>query len=178
MKRFAWSAAVAAASLASFGCRAAVNPAPVAGAAGNGCSAAVASADVSGWRSVEADGFTFCVPPDWSVGGSGRSWSRGTARVTWGLGRTVAAADVPAMAQASSQPAFACTGPSKGARIHPRPEMIGGRQAQVWRSRVRQGFYTGGHWSAPHFYIVGEASDAATADLEMTILRTARVASR
>ncbi len=179
MKRIAWPAAVAAASLAGFGCG--TNPAPAAGpavgSAANACTAVVPAADVSAWHGVVADGFTFCVPPDWSA--SGRSWSRGTARVTWGLGSAVAPADVPAIAQASSRPAFSCTSTAtKRIQIHPRAEVIGGREARVWRDHVRQGFYTGGHWSEPHFYIVGEASDAATADLEMLIVRTARVVSR
>ncbi|HEX8907282.1 MAG TPA: hypothetical protein VF771_20690 [Longimicrobiaceae bacterium] len=167
------SAAVAAASLAVFGCRAATNPAPM---AAHGCSARVPSADVSRWQSVEAEGFTFCVPPDWSA--SGRTWSRGSDRVTWGVGETVAKADVPAMVQAANRPAPACvSSPAKNVQIHPTAEVIGGHEAQVWRSRYGQGFYTGGHCSTPHFYIVGEASDAATADLEMLIVRTARVAS-
>jgi len=183
VKSLAWPAAVAAASFAAFGCG--TNPSPAAGpavgsasgSASRACNAEVPAADVSTWHSVEAEGFTFCVPPDWSA--SGRSWSRGTAKITWGLGTTVATADVPAIAQGASRPAFACTSPTtKRVQIHPRAEMIGGRQAQVWRDHVRQGFYTGGHWTAPHFYIVGEASDAATADLEMLIVRTARVASR
>jgi hypothetical protein len=181
VKSYAWSAAVAAASLAGLGCTAATNRAPAAGpsagSAAQACNASVPTADVSAWHSVEAEGFTFCVPPDWSA--SGRSWSRGTARVTWGLGSTVAAVDVPAIARGASRPAFACvSGPTKRVQIHPTAEVIGGREARVWRDHVRQGFYTGGHWSAPHFYIVGEASDAATADLEMLIVRTARVASR
>jgi hypothetical protein len=179
VKSLAWPATVAAASFAVLGCG--TNPAPATGpavgSAAHACSARVPAADVSAWHRVEAEGFTFCVPPDWSA--SGRSWSRGTARVTWGLGSAVASADVPQIARAASRPAFACTsGPTKHIQIHPTAEVIGGREAQVWRDHVRQGFYTGGHWSAPHFYIVGEASDAATADLEMTILRTARVASR
>src|SRR5215218_5814855 len=67
VRSFAWSAAVAAASLAVFGCRAGTNPAPVAESDARGCNARVASADVSGWQRVEAEGFTFCVPPDWSA---------------------------------------------------------------------------------------------------------------
>lgn len=169
MKRLGWPAAVAAASLAAFGCRAGTGPAPVA----NACGERVPSAQVSGWRMVEAQGFSFCVPPDWSA--SGRSWAHGTARITWGIGRQVAQGDVPAIAQAESRSLPACvSAPARGADIHPTPEMIGGRQAQVWRSRYPRGFYTGGHWHDPHFYIVGEAPDAATADLEMTIVRTVR----
>jgi hypothetical protein len=179
VKSLAWRAAVAAASIAALGCG--TNPVPsggpTAGLAARACNAEVPAADVSAWHSVEAEGFTFCVPPDWSA--SGRSWSRGTARITWGLGSTVASADLPAIAQATTRPAFSCTSAAtKHVQIHPTAEVIGGREARVWRDHVRQGFYTGGHWSEPHFYIVGEASDAASADLEMVILRTARVASR
>lgn len=167
-------AAVAAASLALVGCGAAANPAPL---AARGCTARVPSADVSGWQRVEAEGFTFCVPPGWSA--SGRTWSRGAARVTWGVGNTVAEADLPGGVQAANKPAPACvSSPEKRVQIHPTAEVIGGRPAQVWRSRYARGFYTGAHWSAPHVYIVGEASDAAAADLEMTIVRTARVAAR
>lgn len=178
MKRFTGSAAVASALLA-VGCTSGSGPSPAAGptAARGACSAVVPSADVSGWQTVEADGFSFCVPPDWTA--SGRTWSRGTARVTWGVGRTVATADVPAIVRAANRPVASCVPSSaKGTVVHRRPEMIDGREAQVWRNRYRQGFYTGAHWSAPHVYIVGEATDSATADLEMVILRTTRVATR
>lgn len=175
MKRITRPAVAAAVLAAAFGCRPAVNPSPV--AASGSCSAEVPSADVSGWKSVAAEGFTFCVPPDWNA--SGRTWSRGTARVTWGVGETVAQADVPGMVAMANRPAPACvSSASKGVQIHRTAEVIGGREAQVWRNRYRQGFYTGAHWTTPHVYIVGEASDAATADLEMVIVRTARVASR
>ena len=174
MKSSARFAAVAAASLLALGCRAATNPAPL---AAQDCTAQVPSADVSGWRSVEAEGFTFCVPPDWSA--SGRTWSRGTARVTWGVGTAVAEADVPEMVRAANRPVPSCVPtPPKNVLVRPTAEVIGGHEARVWRSRYSRGFYTGAHWSTPHFYIVGEASDAATADLEMVIVRTARVASR
>jgi hypothetical protein len=174
VKRFTWCAAVVAASLAAFGCRAGTSPAPVA----DGCGARVAQADVSRWQRVEALGFTFCVPPDWRASG-GRSWSRGNARVTWGISRLVAQADVPPIVQASASPGFSCvSAPARGADLHMTPETIGGRQAQVWRSSYPRGFYTGGHWHDPHFYVVGEAPDAATADLEMVIVRTVRIASR
>ncbi|HEU4558065.1 MAG TPA: hypothetical protein VFS20_09455 [Longimicrobium sp.] len=176
MKSFTRPAVAAAALVAAFGCTPAVNPAPV--AARGSCAAEVPSADVSRWQSVSAEGFTFCVPPDWSATGR-TTWSRGTARVTWGVGQTVADADIPSMVSAANRPAPACVGSaSKGVQIHRTAEVIGGREAQVWRNRYRQGFYTGAHWTTPHIYIVGEASDAATADLEMVILRTARVASR
>jgi hypothetical protein len=173
VKRLARTAAVAAASLAAFGCRAGTNPAPVA----NACGVRVASADGPRWQRVEAMGFDFCVPPGWN--GSGRTWSRGTARVTWGISRVVAPADVPAIVQASSRSLPTCvSAPARGQDIHTTPEVIGGRQAQVWRSQYPRGFYTGGHWHDPHFYVVGEAPDAATADLEMVIVRTVRIASR
>jgi len=169
MKRLARSAAAVAASLAVVGFRAGTSPAPVA----NDCGARVQSADAARWRVVEAMGFTFCVPPEWS--GSGRTWSRGDARVTWGIGRNVADSDIPSVVQATNRPLPSCvSAPARGQDILTTPEVIGGRQALVWRSSYPRGFYTGGHWHDPHFYIVGEAPDAATADLEMAIVRTVR----
>lgn len=176
MKRYTGSAAVAAALVTTFGCTPAPNPAAGPTAARGACSAQVPSADVRGWQTVEAEGFTFCVPPDWSA--SGRTWSRGTARVTWGVGRTIASADVPAIVQAANRSAPACVPSASKGVVRRHPEVIGGREAQVWRNRYRQGFYTGAHWSTPHVYIVGEATDSATADLEMVIVRTARLAAR
>ncbi|HET7233486.1 MAG TPA: hypothetical protein VFJ16_25975 [Longimicrobium sp.] len=182
MKRFTWSPAVAAASLAALGCgtgpvaglASRAGPAPVASREANACNAEVSSADVSRWRRVEAMGFTFCVPPDWSASGD-RAWSRGTARVTWGISRNVAASDIPSLVEAASRAMPACvSAPARGSDVHPTPEMIGGRQAHVWRASYPRGFYTGGHWYDPHFYIVGEAGDAATADLEMAIVHTVR----
>ena len=145
MKRFTGSAAVAAALVAMFGCTPTRSPATGPTAARGACSARVPSADVRGWQTVEAEGFTFCVPPDWSA--SGRTWSRGTARVTWGVGRTIASADVPALAKGSAP---ACVPSSLKGVVQTRSEVIGGREAQVWRNSFRQGFYTGAHWSAPH----------------------------
>jgi hypothetical protein len=134
------------------------------------CTATVAGADLSAWREVAADGFTFCVPPDWR--GSGRRFTRGQAEVTWGSGerrvesgtvtQTVVATDL------ASIPLPTAMDRQESA------ETIEGRLASVWRYQREGSFRVGAKWTTPRLWLSGTASSAPMADTEMTIIRTVR----
>ena len=147
-------------------------PAPVADAP---CKAYVASRDLAGWKAVAADGFTFCVPPDWRVGRN--SGIGNNASLSWGTGeqphsvvreevRTVKPSEFEAMVLANSQ--------TDSRRF---TENIGGRDANVWRSRSRDEYHTGAQWKTPRVWLVGKEQTADAADVDLTIIRTVRFPS-
>ena len=137
------------------------------------CTASVPAVDLSAWRLVTAQGFTFCVPPEWR--GSGRTWHRGNATISWGLGEPARREvrtelrTVPA-SQAGSPPA----GAPPDSDIRRFAEAIGGRDAQLWRNRFGRAYYTGARWDSPRVWLTGEANGPDAADLEVTIFRTVR----
>ena len=53
-------------------------------------------------------------------------------------------------------------------------EAIGGLQADVWRNRFGRNYYTGAEWASAAVWLVGEARDSRTADLEVVMYRTVR----
>jgi hypothetical protein len=131
--------------------------------------------EVASWREIAAEGFTFCVPPDWR--GSGRSLRRGSAEITWGKG-TRPPQQVAVVTQTVVAPAGAVprppSGPPLDSDLRRFTEEIGGHRATVWRNRFGQGYHTGAHWESLRFWIVGEAADPASADMQLTIFRTVR----
>ena len=137
------------------------------------CHATVRDMDVSTWRAVSAETFTFCVPPDWR--GSGRSWRRGSGEISWGTGThpreqvATVIATVPA-----SDRATLSSGPLPDSDVRPFSEEIGGRRAEMWRNRIGQDYHTGADWEAMRIWMVGKARDATTADLQLAIFRTVR----
>lgn len=144
-----------------------------------GCRATVASIDVSTWREIAAEGFTFCVPADWR--GGGRTWRRGSAQITWGKGThprkqvAVVTETVVVPAGVVPQPP---SGPPPNSDVQRFNEEIGGHRASVWRNRFGQDYHTGADWESLRIWIVGEATDPAAADLQVTIFRTVRFQSR
>jgi len=147
-------------------------PAPVADAP---CTAYVASRDLSGWKAVAADGFTFCVPPEWRV--SRNSGSGQNATLTWGTGeqphtvvreevRTVSPSEIAALVSGTAQTDYR--------RF---TENIGGRDASVWRNRSRDAYFTGAQWTTPRVWLVGTEQTADAAEIEITIIRTVRFPS-
>ncbi len=144
-----------------------------------GCRATVAGIDVSTWREIAAEGFTFCVPPDWR--GGGRTWRRGSARINWGKGThprqqvAVVTETMVAPAGAAPQPP---SGPPPNSEIQRFTEEIGGHRASMWRNRFGQDYHTGADWESLQIWIVGEATDRAAADLQIAVFRTVRFHSR
>lgn len=145
-------------------------PAPVSSAsastvAESGCHAEVREVDVSSWRTVATDRFSFCLPPGWS--GNGRSWRKGSATLAWGTGER----------PPSERSAF--TGKMEVSPTFRRfTEQIGGRMAELWRFQFGPEHRSGAEWSAEHTWMVGTAEDASTADLQLAIFRTVRLHAR
>jgi hypothetical protein len=137
------------------------------------CTATVPGRDLATWTEATWDDLTICLPPGWRVrGGLAQS---GTAQVRWGRGepkaevvrteiRTVPASEMRRINRdvvTSNSREF--------------PETIGGQQAIVQRRRVGERFYTGAVWNTPRVWIGGEASTEAAAEVQMTIIRSARL---
>ena len=57
-------------------------------------------------------------------------------------------------------------------------EMIGGSWAELFRSQRGGTYRTGVQWAEARLWLVGQAADARTADLELNIYRTVRFVAR
>ena len=139
------------------------------------CRTGVPGVEVSSWREVAAEGFTFCVPSDWR--GGGRTWRRGSAEITWGKG-TRPRQQVAVVTETVIVPAGAVprppSGPPPDSDLQRFTEEIGGHRATVWRNRFGQVYHTGADWESLRVWIVGEAADPASADVQVTVFRTVR----
>ena len=147
-------------------------PAPAAAiAAGEPCAVPPDEADSASWRTVTATGFTFCAPPGWTRRGD--AIRRGVSAVRWGRGehpRTEVEAVV--RVPAGSMPTG--SGGPLDNEVRRFTEAIGGLQADVWRNRFGRNYYTGAEWTSAAVWLVGEARDSRTADLEVVMYRTVR----
>jgi hypothetical protein len=56
-------------------------------------------------------------------------------------------------------------------------ENIAGHDADVWRTRSRDGYFTGAQWRTPRVWLSGREQTADAADVELTIIRTVRFPS-
>ena len=170
-------------AMTATGCRSAP-PGPAAttvppAAASAPCGATVQGVDVSAWREVAANGFRFCAPTDWRV--SGQTWRHGGGSLTWGVGahprREAVATEVVAVRASDlggAQPGM----PIPDSDVRRFSEEIDGHLADVWRNRFGNKYYTGAQWSSPSVWLVGDADDPATADLEVAVFRTVRFSAR
>jgi hypothetical protein len=139
------------------------------------CGATVQDVNVTAWREVAAEGFRFCVPPDWRV--SDRTWRHGGARLTWGLGAPPSRQRVATAVVAVPASELGAAGPGSpipDSDVRRFSEDIGGHLADLWRNRFGRSYYTGAEWSSPRVWLVGDAQDPATADLQITVFRTVR----
>ena len=134
--------------------------------------------DVTAWREVVADGFRFCVPSSWRA--SGRTWQHGGASISWGVGSRPArqAATTVVSVPASELGALQAGGAVPDSDVRRFSETIDGRRANLWRNRFGREFHTGAEWSFPRVWLVGDARDAASADLQVAIFRTVRFSAR
>jgi len=134
------------------------SPAPVAEVP---CTAHVASQDLSQWKAVAADSFTFCVPREWRVqDGSAAGLD---ATLTWGTGAPIAQK-------------FTVLDMSN-TEFHRFSEDIGGHSAVLWENRIITVYLTGARWTRPQVWIEGETRSLIAADVELTIFRTVRFPS-
>ena len=136
------------------------------------CTATVPSTDVTSWRAVAADGFTFCVPADWQQ--NGQQWRGGSAKIAWGTGeppaRTATTSEIVTVPSGSAMPSR----PVRAPELQRFKEDIGGRTADVFKNRYGSHYFTGARWSAPAVWMDGEASSGGAAELQIKIYRTVR----
>jgi hypothetical protein len=135
------------------------------------CPTSLEGVDVSDWQVVTATGFTFCTPRDWIR--RGNAIRRGSSVIRWGTGqhpRTEMATTV-ARVPAGTAPTGGAGVPDS--EVHRFSEVIGGLTAEVWLNRFGRHYYTGADWSTPGVWLVGEASELPTANLELLMYRTA-----
>ena len=142
------------------------------------CTVVVPEAGEEMWREVRATRFTFCVPVNWRPlgapargGADARTWRGGTGSITWGTGehrpRRIATAQVIVRA---GEP-LPSAPPGQVRRF---TEVIDERVAQLWDNEFEGKHYTGATWSRPAVYLEGEATDPATARLQLAVYRTVR----
>lgn len=122
------------------------------------------------WKQIEAPGVTFCVPSSWRVRGMRASYSGGSIR--WQNAAPPAMTRQPGGVQ-SMGGRSSSSGPSS-LRTERLPEMIGGRQAEIWRQMGVGRLQTGVSWPQPLFSIVGEAAGDEHVLLQMAVYRTVR----
>jgi hypothetical protein len=152
------------------------------------CNVQVIASTESPWRLVQADGFTFCVPANWSPGGrrsaqghDARVWRSGASSITWGTGefrpqRTGTATVTVAVPAGESPHPSMVTPPGTVRRF---VEVIGGRSAEMWDNQFGSSFYTGVILEEPRrVHISGEAQDRTTAALQLAVYRTVRFSAR
>jgi hypothetical protein len=102
---------------------------------------------------------------------------RGTAEITWGRGtrapqQVVRVTEIE-VARVGVTPTPR-SGPPLNSDAQRFTEDIGGQRATVWRNRYAQDYRTGAEWESMRVWIVGEASDPGSADVQLTIFRTVR----
>ena len=150
-------------------------PAESAQVVANSCSADVPATDVSSWKTVSGDGFTFCVPPTWH--GRGREWRNAGAMIQWGTGsspqRKITVPTTVRVVDARRTPIP--SGPP-ATDVQQSTQQIGGRSATVWRNRSDGKNYVGAQWESPHVWLSGGSPDTPSADTQMLVLRTVRFA--
>lgn len=139
------------------------------------CTAVVPGTDLTGWKEVQATGFTFCVPASWRPVGrahngvDARTWRGGGGELKWGFGthRAVATATTVVSGPVSAIP-------RPRGQVNRHSEVIGGKRADLWDNELEGSSYTGAEWGAPAMYVSGESRDRATARLQLQVIRTVR----
>jgi hypothetical protein len=137
------------------------------------CTTEVSGSDLTTWNEVRAEGFTFCVPPDWR--GNRNEWKRADSYVRWGLG-VVPARPMLTRVEVTRVPAGGI--PAGGTPIMGNSvrmtETIGGRPAELFRSPVLTHYATGATWASPEIYLEGATKELDIAALQFTIYRSVR----
>jgi len=122
------------------------------------------------WKQVSATSVTFCVPASWRVRGTRASYSGGSIR--WQ--NTASQATTRQASGPQSIGGRAAPG-SSAVRTERLPEVIAGRQAEVWRQMGVGRLQTGVSFAqAPQFSITGEAAGDEQVVLQLAVFRTVR----
>lgn len=146
------------------------------------CTAIVAGADLSGWKEVRGNGFTFCVPASWRPFGRARNgadaptWRGGSGSVTWGRGeppRAVVTTVVTTTVVSGPMRSVPPTPPRSESRTF--SEVIGGSSAELWTREYDGRHANGAQWHSPRgIYLTGESRDPGTAADQLRVYRTVR----
>lgn len=139
------------------------------------CAVTVPGTDLTGWRTVQATGFTFCVPAAWRPAGrarngvDARTWRGAGGEVKWGTGKyrsTRVVTRVVTVRAGNPLP--------EPAGVNRFAEVIGGSPADLWNNEFEGEFFTGAQWNRPEVHMAGESRDAVTARLQLQVMRTVR----
>ena len=122
------------------------------------------------WKQISAPGVTFCVPATWRVRGTRASYSGGSVR--WQNNAT----QVTTRQSSGPQSISGRSNPSSSAvRTERVPEMVGGRQAEIWRQMGVGRLQSGVSFTQPpQFSITGEAAGEEHVLTQMAVYRTVR----
>jgi hypothetical protein len=122
------------------------------------------------WEQVSATNVTLCVPASWRVRGRRASYSGGSIR--W---QNTATQVMTRQATGPQSIAGGSSGSSSAVRTERLPEVIAGRQAEVWRQMGVGHLATGVSFAqAPQFSITGEAAGDEQLVLQLAVFRTVR----
>jgi hypothetical protein len=136
------------------------------------CTAELPEVNLTGWKEVQADGFTFCLPRDWKA--DSQEWMRGRSRLWWDYGPLAAPRPRPVpVDMQSGMAARRVLRPSDTPPLDT-TETIGGRPARLTRAANPIDFATTAVWQTPQIHFRGYAQDLETANLELDVYRTVR----
>lgn len=128
------------------------------------------------WRSVQATGFTFCVPAAWNVSGERATYPGGTLR--WGIMQMQRVSVVSGGSGGISATSIANAGGSRSntdlSRVQRFSEVIGGQMASLFREEGTGRLRTGVSFPDERISITGEASGEANVNLQLIVFRTVR----
>jgi hypothetical protein len=157
---------VFAAGLAASGC--ATNPGSDEGLTDDlvvACTVSLESGDARPWLTVEAETFTFCVPPDMRATGR-RSWRSSTGMIRWAYDEqngSLLQARMPYSPVASTPLDF-----------WESTEMIGGVEAELLLHGRGTSYKTAAEWKGVKVHMTGTARNLSEARRQIEIYRSVR----
>lgn len=145
------------------------------------CNVPVGAPDSGQWQMVLAEGFTFCLPPDWApvgddpyTGVRSRVWQGDTGTIGWGHG-DYRPLRLPFQVEAIPG------SPSPSPRPIPQAEaddiviQMDGRIVEIREIRVGSTVMSGAIWPFAGIYLSGNAEDDITRVILHQVYRTVRI---
>lgn len=137
------------------------------------------------WRRVRATGFTFCVPPHWRPDGPGTrgadalTWTGDNGSITWGRVQTeVIRRDIVAMRVGpDGQPDLESLGITRLCSTPLNFQLyVDGLTIETTQHECQGGYFTSASLGQSLPQLTGQSRSGATAELQMQIYRTIRLA--
>jgi hypothetical protein len=146
------------------------------------CPLAETDAKLRTWRQVQATGFTFCIPADWSAQAGSKRWSRDAKNyIEWGTGTQLPASEVTRITVITERRATEGPPPPSSMRLPPGvetrhfTETIDGRLATLFFNKIQSEYRTGARWTKqPAMFIIGHATSEDAGGVQMQVYRTVR----